>query len=297
MGTSGPGAGSRSVSEKGKDVITPITDLGQAILASISNAIYLMIAAVPHIVAFLVVMIVGWLLAAVIGGVVASLLRTIKFNDLAERSGISGFVQKMGLHTDAAGAVAAGVRWFIRLIALVVAFDALGLPAVSQMMQAFLLWLPNLLVAVAVLIIAGLLANALGDLVRGSTAQAGLGNPNFLATITRLAVWGFGIIVAVNQIGIASTLVNTLFMGFVGALALALGLAFGLGGRETAGQIVQNWYQKGREAAPKMGQAAQAAGRQAQRAADTAQYEIQNAANPPSPAPIRPLPPEQYQQH
>jgi hypothetical protein len=158
------------------EVITTITDLGQAILASISNAIFVMIAAVPHIVAFLLVLIVGWLLAAAIGGVVASLLRTIKFNDLAQRSGISGFVQKMGIQTDASGAVAAGVRWFIRLIALVVAFDALGLPAVSQMLQAFLLWLPNLLVAVAVLVIAGLLANALGDLVRGSTAQAGLGN-------------------------------------------------------------------------------------------------------------------------
>ena len=278
-------------------MITPITDLGQAILASISNAIYLMIAAVPHIVGFLVVLIVGWLLAAAIGGVVAGLLRTIKFNELAARSGISGFIQKMGIQTDAAGALAAGVRWFIRLIALVVAFDALGLPAVSQMMQSFLLWLPNLLVAVAVLIIAGLLANALGDLVRGSTAQAGLGNPNFLATITRLAVWGFGIIVAVNQIGIASTLVNTLFMGLVGALALALGLAFGLGGRETAGRIVQNMYEKGQEAAPRMGQAAQAAGRQTQRAADTAQYEIQNAANPRPPATIRPIPPDQYQQH
>jgi hypothetical protein len=252
---------------------------------------------VPHIVGFLLVLIVGWLLAAAIGGVVAGLLRTIKFNELAARSGISGFIQKMGIQTDAAGALAAGVRWFIRLIALVVAFDALGLPAVSQMMQSFLLWLPNLLVAVAVLIIAGLLANALGDLVRGSTAQAGLGNPNFLATITRLAVWGFGIIVAVNQIGIASTLVNTLFMGLVGALALALGLAFGLGGRETAGRIVQNMYEKGQEAAPRMGQAAQAAGRQTQRAADTAQYEIQNAANPRPPATIRPIPPDQYQQH
>lgn len=269
-------------------MITPITDLGQAILASVSNAIYLMIAAVPHIVGFLVVMIVGWLLAAAIGGVVATLLRTIKFNELAERSGISGFVQKMGLHTDAAGAVAAGVRWFIRLVALVVAFDALGLPAVSQMVQSLLLWLPNLLVAVAVLIIAGLAANALSDLVRGSTAQAGLGNPNLLATITRIAIWGFGIVVAVNQIGVASTLVNTLFMGLVGALALALGLAFGLGGRETAAQVVQNWYQKGQQAAPKMGQAAQAAGQQVHRAADTAQMAIQDGGNPPRGA-VRPI--------
>ena len=71
-------------------------------------------------------------------------------------------------------------------------------------------------------------------MVRGATAQAGFANPDLLANIARVAVWGFAIVVAVNQIGVAETLVNTLFMGLIGALALALGLAFGLGGRETA---------------------------------------------------------------
>jgi hypothetical protein len=148
---------------------------------------------------------------------------------------------------------------------LVVAFDALGLPAVSQVLQQFLLWIPNLVVAVVILVIAGLAANALGDLVRGATAQAGFSNPDLLATITRVAVWAFGIVIAVNQIGIAQTLVNTLFMGFVGALALAAGLAFGLGGRETAGQIVDGWYRRGRANQPKMERAAENIERQAQR--------------------------------
>ena len=118
-----------------------------------------------------------------------------------------------------------------RLIVLVSAFDALGLPAVSQVLQQLLLWLPNLVVALVILVLAGLAATALASLVRGATAEASLGNPELLATVARVAVWGFAIVIAVNQIGIATTLVNTLFMGMVGALALALGLAFGLGGR------------------------------------------------------------------
>lgn len=77
--------------------------------------------------------------------------------------------------------------------------------------------------------------------------------------MARVAIWGFGIIIAINQIGIATTLVNTLFMGFVGALALALGLAFGLGGRDTAGEVVREWYQQGRRAAPKIAEAAEVA--------------------------------------
>jgi hypothetical protein len=171
----------------------------------------------------------------------------------------------MGLRTDAAGFLANIVKWFVRLIVLVVAFDALGLPAVSNVLQQFLLWIPNLVVAVVVLVIAGLAANAFSNLVRGATAQAGFDNPDTLATIARVAVWAFGIVVAVNQIGVAQELVNTLFMGFVGALALAAGLAFGLGGRDTAGQIVQNWYTRGRANQPKIQRAAENIERQAQR--------------------------------
>ncbi|MCA1647614.1 MAG: hypothetical protein LC797_19835, partial [Chloroflexi bacterium] len=134
----------------------------------------------------------------------------------------------------------------------------------SQVLQQFLLWLPNLVVAMVILVLAGLVANALAKLVRGATAEAGLGNPDLLATIAKVAVWAFAVVIAVNQIGVATALVNTLFMGLVGALALALGLAFGLGGRETAGQIVANWYRQGEQAAPKLGQAAESAQRAAQ---------------------------------
>ena len=90
------------------------------------------------------------------------------------------------------------------------------------------------------------------------------GNPDLLATIARVAVWAFAIVIAVNQIGIATTIVNTLFMATVGAVAVASALAFGLGGRETAAQIVQGWYQRGQQAAPKLGEAVDAASRQAQ---------------------------------
>jgi small-conductance mechanosensitive channel len=162
----------------------------------------------------------------------------------------------MGLQTDAAGFMAMIAKWFVRMIVLVSAFDALGLPAVSQVLQQLLLWLPNLIVAIIALVIGGLAANALGRLVRGATAESGLGNPDLLASIARIAVWAFAIVVAVNQIGIATTLINTLFMAVVGAVALALGLAFGLGGRETAGMIVRGWYERGQRAAPKMQQAA-----------------------------------------
>jgi hypothetical protein len=228
-----------------------------ALAASLGSALSLFLGAIPRFIGFLVILVVGWFIASLLATAVATLLRAVKFNDLAQRSGFQGFVHNMGLKTDASGFLANIVKWFVRLIVLVVAFDALGLPAVSQVLQQFLLWIPNLVVAVVVLVITGLAANALGDLVRGSTAQAGLSNPDLLANIARIAVWAFGIVIAVNQIGVAQALVNTLFMGFIGALALAAGLAFGLGGRETAAQVVQGWYRQGQEAKPKLRQVAE----------------------------------------
>ena len=248
---------------------TPVTDWGTALITSAAAALALLLGAIPKVIGFAVILIIGWIIASALAGAVAAILRTVKFNDLAQRAGISGFVQKMGVHTDAAGFLATLVKWFVRLIVLVTAFDALGLPAVSQVLQQILLWLPNLVVALVVLVIAGLVANALASLVRGAAAESGLGNPDLLATIATVAVWAFAIVIAVNQIGIATTIVNTLFMATVGAIAVAFALAFGLGGRETAAQIVQGWYQRGQQAAPRLSQAAGAASRQAQDAAGT----------------------------
>jgi hypothetical protein len=165
---------------------------------------------------------------------------------MAERSGFAGFVANTGVETDSSGFIADIAKWFVRLITLVVGFDALGLPAVSDVLRQVLLWLPNLVVAVAALILGGLAANWLAGLVRGATAKADLGNPDLFATIVRVATWAFAIVVALNQIGIARELVNTLFIATVGAVALALGLAFGIGGRDTAAEVVRNWYDKSR---------------------------------------------------
>src|SRR6185312_4986128 len=163
---------------------------------------------------------------------------------------------RLGIDTDASGFLGHLAKWFIRLIALIVAFDALGLPAVSDVLRQLLLWLPNVVVALVVLVIGGIAANGLANLVRAATSEANFSNPELIAKVARVMVWAFAIVVAVNQLGIAETLVNTLFMAVVGAAALAFGLAFGLGGRDAAAEMVRKTYNRTREAAPKIERAA-----------------------------------------
>ena len=240
-----------------------VTSWGDSLRASVTNALSMLLGGIPKIIGFAVILIIGWLIASAIAKAVTVILRSVKFNDLAERAGLTGFVHDMGIRTDASSFIAEVVKWFIRLIALVAAFDALGLPAVSAVLQRLLLFLPNVLVALVIVILGGLAAQALSRVVRGATAEAGLGNPDVLARIASIAVWVFAILIAINQLGIATNLVNIAFMGFIGALSLALGLAFGLGGRDTAGKIVETWSRKGQEAAPKISRAAGAGTSQA----------------------------------
>jgi hypothetical protein len=248
--------------------VTPINDWSEALMTSFSAALVMFLGAIPRVIAFAIIVIVGWFIASALASLVVKLLRAVRFNDLAYRSGFSDFVHSAGVESDSAGLIATITKWFVRLITLVVAFDALGLPAVSQVLQQLLLWLPNLVVALVILVLAGLAANAVSSIVRGAAGEAGFGNPGLLANVARFAIWAFAIVVAVNQLGIATTLVNTLFMATVGALALALGLAFGLGGRDTAGRIVSGWYERSGGTADRLARAADAAKSQAQQMSD-----------------------------
>jgi hypothetical protein len=262
---------------QGTAVAVPVRDTGDALRASLTGALNTFFSAIPRIIGFAVVLIIGWIISSLIARGVQALLHAVKFNDLARRSGFADFVHKMGVKDDSSGVIAGIVKWFVRLITLVVAFDTLGLPAVSNVLQQLLLWLPNLVVALVVLVIGGLAAKALSQLVRGASAEAGFSNPDMLATVARVAVWGFTIVIAINQLGIATTLINTLLIGLIGALALAFGLAFGLGGRDRAAQMLDRASRNMEQAGPKLERAASAAKNQAQGMAQQAQGVVQQS--------------------
>jgi hypothetical protein len=221
------------------------------LMASFRDAFAMILSAIPRIVGFIIIVAIGWFISSLIAKAITGLLRVIRFDELMQKSGLADFMNKMGTGIDSVGIVAGVVKWIVRVVVLLVAFDTLGLPAVSDVMRQLLLWLPNLVVAIFVLFIGGIAARALGNIVRGATAEGGFSNPETLSNVARTAVWSFAVVIAINQLGIATNLINTLFTGFVGALAIALGLAFGLGGRDLASRTLENWYDQAQEAKPK----------------------------------------------
>ena len=221
------------------------------LMASFRDAFAMILSAIPRILGFIIIVAIGWFVSSLVAKAITGLLRAIRFDELMQKSGLADFMNKMGTGIDSVGIVAGIVKWIVRVVVLLVAFDTLGLPAVSDVMRQLLLWLPNLVVAIFVLFIGGIAARALGNIVRGATAEGGFANPETLSNVARTAVWSFAVVIAINQLGIATNLINTLFTGFVGALAIALGLAFGLGGRDLASRTLENWYDQAQEAKPK----------------------------------------------
>jgi len=215
-----------------------ITNWGSAILTSFTNALNLVFTFIPKLIGFLVILLVGWIVASVVSKAVTFLLRKIGFDRLSERIGLSRLEQRMGLRMDAAGVLGKVVYWFIFLIFLVPAVDSLGLTTVSNILNQIIAYIPNVFVAIVVLFLGTLAATFVADIVRGATASTNMGNPNMYAAIARWAIMGFVAIIALEQLQIAPALLNELFGAVVAAAALAFGLAFGLGGRETAQRLL-----------------------------------------------------------
>jgi mechanosensitive ion channel-like protein len=197
--------------------------------------------AIPSIVGALLLLVIGWIVAGIVGGLVTRLLRKVGLDQLATKAGITAFLQRARMKLDAAGLVGGIITWYVRLIFVVMAANAVGITAVSAVLNQIIGFIPNLLVALLILGAFAWLAGVVRNLVTGATETAGVQNSGALATLAYATVLGFGIVAAASQIGVAATLINILFTGVVAAVALALALAFGLGGREEAAQVLKDW--------------------------------------------------------
>ncbi len=218
--------------------MTVITNWGDAVITALANALNLVLTFIPRLIGFLIILLVGWLVAKAVSKAVTFLLRKIGFDRLGDRIGLTRMEQRMGLKMDTAGILGTVVYWFLFLIFLVAAADALGVPTVSNILNQLVAYIPNVFVAILVLFLGALAATVVADIVRGATASANIGNPNVFATIARVAIIGFAALIALEQLQIAPALLNILFTAVIGAAAIAFGLAFGLGGQETARKLL-----------------------------------------------------------
>jgi hypothetical protein len=259
-----------------------VNDWGDAVMVSATEALQNFLGFLPALVGAILILVLGWIIAGLLAALVERVLKTVGFERAANTTGISSFIQRSGSSWTASAIVAEIVKWFIRLIAIQAAASVLGLDQISQIINAILLWLPNLVVAIAIIVIGALIARFVAGLVRGATSQMGFSNAELLGNVAHYAILVFAVVAAVDQLGIAETVVNTLLIGLVATVVLAAGLAFGLGGQQTAARITEGWYESGREASRKVAQYAQSQSSATDAGADAARRPTRPQEEPPS---------------
>ena len=232
-------------------IATEIQDWGDAIFLSLSNALNAFLNAIPAVIGALVILLIGWILSGILARLVTGALRKAGADRMFAEHGGAVYGERSSQFQPS---VVAGeiVKWAIRLVFLVAAANTLGMPQVSELLNQVLLWIPNLIVAAIILLVAPLVARFVGGAIEAGAGSMGFTNARLLGLVAQWAIIGFAVIIAINQIGIAENLINTLFIGLVAALSLAFGLAFGLGGRDVASEITRSWYDSSRSAADKV---------------------------------------------
>ncbi|HUD04327.1 MAG TPA: hypothetical protein VMR73_02425 [Candidatus Paceibacterota bacterium] len=190
---------------------------------------------VPNLVVAIVIFIIGWIVAALVGRLVSQIIKAIKIDSALQQAGFESVVKRAGFNLDSGAFLGGLVKWFIITVFLVASFQVLGLTQVNVFLQAVVLsYLPQVIVAVLILLVAVVIAEAMQKVVTGAARAGHIKSAGFLGSLTKWAIWIFAFLIALQQLGIAVGFIQTLFTGVIVALSLAFGLAFGLGGQEAA---------------------------------------------------------------
>lgn len=198
----------------------------------------------PNILAAIVILLVGWAVARVLRAAVGRGLRLVRLPDIAERAGIEDFLRKGGITRSVTDLLAVLVYWLVILVVLLTAVNALRLEVASQLLNQILLYIPNIIVAVIVVIVGMYAASFVAGLVRTAAANAEIEEAGLVAALARYALIIFAFAIALNQLRIGQDIVANAFLLLFGAACLAAALAVGLGAREIVGRYLEERFRK-----------------------------------------------------
>ena len=211
------------------------------IVRSLQEALSQFFSYLPQLLGAIVILIVGYIVAKILQAVVGRILQGIGFDGWMERAGIKRFFDRADTRQTPASILGRLAFWFVFIIAIVMATDALGIRQVSAVFSQLIAYIPNIIAAILILILASLLANFVAGLVRGATGM------DVLGTVAQVAIIVYAVFAALTQLGIAVQLTAPTFLIVLGGVALAAAIAFGIGAQGVARDIVERAYRRSDE--------------------------------------------------
>jgi small-conductance mechanosensitive channel len=194
---------------------------------------------VPNLVIAIIILAIGWILAVLVERLVEHLFKALKVDTALRSAGLEDVVERAGHKLNSGLFVGALVKWFIIVVFLMSSFEVLGLTQFSIFLNQVVGYLPQVIVAVLILMVAMVVGNTMERIVIASSKATNVRSAEMLGHITRWTIWIFAILTALFNLGIAPSIIQTVITAVFAGAALALGLAFGLGGKDYAQKILE----------------------------------------------------------
>lgn len=215
----------------------------EAFTSAMQSTVFSFLFFLPNVFGALVLFFIGLLLAKWGRKITIRLLNALKLSSLIQKSGIRRFLDKAEISLKIEEVFGGLVRWLIILVFFVASVNILGLTTVSRVLDSILAYIPRVFSAVIILTVGILLAGLVESFIKGALFNIDVKAGRLLAKIGSYLVIIFAILTAINELGIAQSLIGTLFIGFVAMLALGFGLAIGLGSKDLVARILNEWYE------------------------------------------------------
>jgi hypothetical protein len=197
----------------------------------------------PHLLGALVILVIGWLIAKVTQLGMTRTLKALKIDRLSEKAGVESFLKQGGLQQTSVEIIGILIYWILMLIVLLVALNSMGLQTASDLLNRIILYIPNVIVAVFVIMMGLFFAKFIHGILSTYLTNAGVKNADMMGNIARVAILIFVVSIAMEQLSIGRELVTSAFEIAFGAVCLALALAFGLGGRDWASKVINRYME------------------------------------------------------
>lgn len=196
---------------------------------------------IPELIGALIVFIIGWFISLGIGRLVTQILRKLQFNELFKGGSWGRALEKSEIETDVSKFIGDLFKWIVLIVFLLAAVEILGLTQFASFVQDILAYLPNVIVAALIFVVAVIVADFTKKIIRTAIEGMKVEYADLAGSIVKWSIWVFAIFAILTQLGVAAQLIQTLFTGIVAVLVISFGLAFGLGGKEVARDILQDF--------------------------------------------------------
>lgn len=195
----------------------------------------------PALLGALLILFIGYLIASALKGVIVHFAKKLRIDEQIRSTGAADAVERSGYTLNMGEFLGSLVKWFVMAVFFVAALDMLNLNEVTEFLSEVVLgYLPRVIVATVILFGGVIVAQIVERIIAASARIARFTSPQLLSKFSKFAIIGFAVLAALNELQVATELVQMLFGGMVFALSLALGLSFGLGGREAASRYIES---------------------------------------------------------